>query len=126
MENANEMMAKAKISDTTHTKQAAAWVIINQFCHQSGLFHNREDDDLSGIQRVIKYLSETQADNKALREENTRLTTKFIEEEHAADHPNESLSYWQYQQFTRAAITKLKEEILQLKAEALKEKSPEN
>lgn len=73
VENANDMMAKAKISNTTYTKQAAAWVIINQFCHQSGLFHNREDDDLSGIQRVIKYLSETQAEIKALREEIERL-----------------------------------------------------
>lgn len=62
-------------------------------------------------------LSMAISENKALREENTRLTTKFIEEEHAADHPNENLSYWQYQQFTRAAITKLKEEIERLKAE---------
>lgn len=68
VENANELLAKAKISDTNYRQQAAAWVIINQFCYQSGLYHKRDEDHLSGIQKVIKYLSETQSENKALQE----------------------------------------------------------
>lgn len=85
-----------------------------------------KDEATAKLIEVAQACSILESENKALKEENTRLTTKFIEEEHAADHPNENLSYWQYQQFTRAAITKLKEEIERLKVEVLKEKFPEN
>lgn len=86
VENANEMLAKAKISDTNYTRQAAAWVIVNQFCYQSGLYNNREDDHLSGIQKVIKYLSETQSENKALRDWKESALAVFAEWDRVSDY----------------------------------------
>lgn len=74
-----------------HRKASEAWGNAIRLCEEQ-----------------IINVKELESENQALKEENRKLTTTFIDQEVAADHPNENLSHWQYQQFTRVAITQLK------------------